>query len=106
MPTKKTASSKPAAPAVSKSVTAALPAVKTTAAPKRSISTKPAIREKKAAESASTVITVHIDVGFGNTLFIRGDGPGLSWEKGIELDCVADNQWTICIQNAVRPIAF
>ena len=30
-------------------------------------------------------IQVSYDVGWGNTLFIRGEGCGLSWDKGIPL---------------------
>jgi hypothetical protein len=40
-----------------------------------------------------TVIEARIDVGFGNNLFVRGEGPGLSWEKGTPLKCVAPSTW-------------
>ncbi len=40
-----------------------------------------------------TKVQANIDVGFGNTLFIRGQGDGLSWEKGIPLLCVAPSTW-------------
>src|SRR5688572_5617630 len=29
-----------------------------------------------------TTITARVDVGFGNALFLRGEGAGLSWNKG------------------------
>lgn len=53
-----------------------------------------------------TTIVAQIDVGFGNTLFVRGDGPGLSWEKGVSLDCVADDKWTISLGETAKPIVF
>ena len=53
-----------------------------------------------------TTIVAQIDVGFGNTLFIRGDGPGLSWEKGVVLDCVADDKWTVSLGETAKPIVF
>lgn len=34
-----------------------------------------------------------IDVGLGNALFIRGEGDGLSWEKGQPLTCVEAAKW-------------
>jgi hypothetical protein len=59
-----------------------------------------------AAPPAATVITAQIDVGFGNTLFIRGDGPGLSWEKGVPLGCTAVDRWTISLLVTTRPVVF
>jgi hypothetical protein len=54
----------------------------------------------------ATVITARIDVGFGNSVFIRGDGPGLSWDKGMPLICASGDQWTISVQSASKPIVF
>ena len=59
-----------------------------------------------APAAAATVITAKVDVGFGNMLYLRGSGPGLSWDKGIPLDCVGDAQWTVSLRGAVRPVAF
>ncbi len=57
-----------------------------------------------AAKLPATVITATIDVGYGNTLYLRGDGPGLSWNKGVALTCTADTVWTLTIAGATRPI--
>jgi hypothetical protein len=40
-----------------------------------------------------TQMTVRFDTGFGNQLFLRGNGPGLSWEKGIELQNISNDIW-------------
>ena len=40
-----------------------------------------------------TVIEAKIDVGFGNNLFVRGQGAGLSWERGTPLTCVGPDTW-------------
>lgn len=40
-----------------------------------------------------TTIEAKIDVGFGNNLFVRGEGPGLSWEHGTPLKCVDPQTW-------------
>src|SRR4030095_613806 len=35
-----------------------------------------------------TILEAKIDVGYGNTLFIRGEGPGLSWAQGTPMTCM------------------
>jgi hypothetical protein len=62
--------------------------------------------KKPAARTTSTKITAQYDVGFGNTLYIRGEGPGLTWDRGLAMDCVADDEWTITISDATVPIVF
>jgi hypothetical protein len=62
--------------------------------------------KKPAIKTTRTIITAQIDVGFGNALYIRGEGPGLSWDKGIVMDCIADDQWIITISDATMPVVF
>ena len=50
-------------------------------------------------------IRAGIDVGFGNGLFIRGDGAGLSWGKGRALDCQGD-AWTLVLSGVEEPFEF
>lgn len=40
-----------------------------------------------------TKITVKFDCGFPNQLTIRGQGAGLSWEKGLPLKNVKKDEW-------------
>ena len=40
-----------------------------------------------------TVVEAKVDVGFGNAVFIRGQGAGLSWEKGQALNCEDGTTW-------------
>lgn len=61
------------------------------------------------AESAVTsdgftrlVATAYI--GIGNKLFIRGEGPGLSWEKGVALQFVSIGKWRWETADATAPI--
>ncbi len=49
--------------------------------------------------TATTRITVKYDAGFGNKLFIRGQGPGLSWNKGIELKNTGGDTWVFETDN-------
>ncbi len=112
---KSTKSTKPAAPQVKSVVpkpVAPKPA-KQTKAPARTKATPKAKKTVKAAPkplpahpvaSRVTTITAKIDIGFGNTLYLRGEGPGLSWHQGTALDCVDDDKWSITLPGALRPV--
>ena len=41
----------------------------------------------------TVTIVANIDVGFGNMLYLRGEGRGLSWNQGIPLTCVDSSTW-------------
>jgi hypothetical protein len=95
-------------PAPATKLTAPAPARKSTVAPKirRSAATSqaaPAILAKPKAAGVS--IKAKIDVGFGNALFIRGSGAGLTWGKGAPLTCVANDAWSIALP-ADSPFGF
>ncbi|MGH8021686.1 MAG: hypothetical protein ACREIA_26070 [Opitutaceae bacterium] len=68
---------------------------------------------KKAVNSASvstsvstTAVVARLDVGFGNQLFIRGEGPGLSWDQGVLMDCMSPDMWTWTSSAVSRPFAY
>ena len=63
---------------------------------------KPAVT----SEPSATFISAKIDIGFGNHLYVRGEGPGLSWDHGIAMDCVGAGLWTINVANAKLPVVF
>lgn len=54
---------------------------------------------KTAIVTAAAPITIEakIDVGFGNKLFVRGQGAGLSWEQGTPLECVDSKTWRLTV---------
>jgi hypothetical protein len=83
-----------------KTVTPPAPATKVSA--KKTAA--PAIK-KTVAKKPPTTITAHADIGFGNTLYLRGDGPGLNWDKGVPLDCLADDKWSLTIDHTA-PFVF
>lgn len=57
---------------------------------------KPAAPARVAPTSATaTTIEAKIDVGFGNQLFARGQGAGLSWDRGTPLACVDSKTWRL-----------
>lgn len=53
-----------------------------------------------------TTIVAKIDVGFGNTLTLRGDSAGLSWDKGIVMGCADSNEWVWSSNTVSTPIEF
>jgi len=64
--------------------------VATSAAPVKT-ATVPA-ETKKPAEKL-TIVEAKIDVGLGNTLYLRGQGGGLSWNTGVPLTCIDSKTW-------------
>ncbi len=112
---KKSASKSPAI-----SISSKAPAKKSPAAPKSVAATKKSAVVKKPAAAkksvfarptkseapASTVITARIDIGFGNALHLRGDGPGLSWHQSAPLTCMADDEWVITLPASTQPVVF
>ena len=103
-----TKSSKSPAPAKKSAIPSSksAPVAKTPAAKIKAAVPPPIVAKPVAPARLVTGITALINVGYGNTLFIRGEGPGLSWDKGIPLDIVADDKWTITLPESVRPVVF
>lgn len=82
--------------------------VKKSAAPagrKKTAAPAPAVKSGSPAP-VLTVITAKIDVGFGNALYLRGEGAGLSWDRGRVLDCVEDDVWSIKLPETSKPVIF
>lgn len=107
---KKAAAKKTVAPAKSKSVVKKT-AVKKTSAPKKATpkSTAPTKKKtaaKKKAPVSKTIITAKIDIDFGNTLYLRGDGPGLSWDVGVPMNSVSADEWSVTLSGATSQIIF
>ena len=96
------------APAPASRITAPTPAPKSSIAPK--IKKSPATAGAPAAlvkpKGSRVSINAKIDIGFGNSLFVRGDGAGLSWEKGAPLSCTSGDTWTIVLSGVEKPFAF
>jgi hypothetical protein len=95
------------------------PATKLTApAPARKSTVEPKIKAP-AAVSAPTpaavvakpkggrvTIVAKVDVGFGNSLFVRGDEPYLHWAKGTALGNIAGDRWEIVLSGVEKPFEF
>jgi hypothetical protein len=99
-PAKKTIA-KPPAPAPASKIAAPAP-IKPPAIPVDPVNPPAAA----SSAAAFTAVTAQIDIGFGNALFIRGEGPGLNWNKGLALKNAGASEWTISLPRATRPIVF
>ena len=51
---------------------------------------------KKCAARACKKITrviAKVNVGWGNSLYLRGSGAELSWDNGVAMQCIGDDEW-------------
>lgn len=104
-PAKSVAKAKTTAPAKAKTLTPARPAAPV-AKPAPVSVVKPAIVKPVASKPVLTTIGARIDIGFGNSLYIRGEGAGLSWDQGLVMDCIEDNFWRITLPESARGHTF
>ena len=112
--TKKTTASKKTATIVKKApakkATVKKTAVKKVVAkkvPAKKVATKKTVVKKAAVKKAlNTNIVAYADVGFGNTLYIRGEGAGLSWEKGVAMKNTSAAEWAFATTKATGTITF
>ncbi len=92
-----------AAPAAKPSAPASKPAAPVAIAAPVSA---PAVVRPAVVPTSITTISAQVDVGFGNTLYIRGSGGGLSWSVGLPMTCAAADLWRISLDAARQDIAF
>jgi hypothetical protein len=52
----------------------------------------------------ATRLLVTAYIGIGNKLFLRGDGPGLSWDEGVPLQFVSIGKWRWETPDATGPV--
>jgi hypothetical protein len=105
--TKKTAASV-AAP-TSPTAKAAKSAAPKKAPVRKAAPAAPAAARKKDSvqrEAPATFISARVDIGFGNHLYLRGEGPGLSWDHGVAMDCTAADCWAATLKGAAAPVVF
>jgi len=66
----------------------------------------PGAGERVMTSDGATRLVVTAYIGIGNRLFIRGEGPGLSWEKGVPLQFVSIGKWRWETNDAAEPVKF
>ncbi len=67
----------------------------------------PPIQRAAPAEAERKIeVAARIDVGLGNTVFIRGQGDGLNWDKGVPLRCQDASTWIWSTAHAKGRLVF
>jgi hypothetical protein len=51
-------------------------------------------------------LVAKVDIGFGNALFVRGSGAGLSWEKGAALQNSGSDSWALTLSGVENSFTF
>jgi hypothetical protein len=64
------------------------------------------VGERVISSDGATRLLVTAYIGIGNRLFIRGDGPGLTWDKGVPLQFVSIGKWRWETSDAAAPVKF
>ncbi len=101
--TKKTTAAAPkAAPTKTPATKAKAPAKKKAAAAPAAGRAKDSVQR----EAPATFISARVDIGFGNHLYVRGEGPGLSWDHGVAMDCIAADGWALTLKGATSSVVF
>ena len=76
-----------------------------TSVARKAVVATPAVKAVK-AKPVVTTISARIDIGFGNALYVRGEGPGLSWDRGTLMKCLSDEEWQLVLGESARPFVF
>ena len=66
----------------------------------------PEFAEPAVSSDGATRLIVTAYIGIGNRLTIRGEGPGLSWEKGLPLSFVSIGKWRWETSDATSTVRF
>lgn len=66
----------------------------------------PELAESAVSADGATRLIVTAYIGIGNRLFIRGEGPGLSWERGVPLSFVSIGKWRWETSEATKAVRF
>ena len=107
--TKKVAAAKkvPVKKAVTKKATNKKAAPKTAKKTTKKATNKTAPAKKVTPKAVQlTRITARVDVGFGNQLYIRGEGGGLDWEQGIIMENISPYEWQFTTHFPSKQIEF
>jgi hypothetical protein len=83
-----------------------LPVTKAVKAPAKKASVPAKKKSAASVEPPATIISAQIDIGFGNHLTVRGEGPGLSWDTGLVMENAGTNLWTVSLTKTTKPVTF
>jgi hypothetical protein len=94
------------APAAAASVPAPELILESPAADEPAQPASPDISEPAISSDGATRLVVTAYIGIGNRIFIRGEGPGLSWEKGVPLNFISIGKWRWESHDATSTVRF
>jgi len=66
----------------------------------------PVVIAPKPDTMVATTIVAQIDIGFGNILYVRGSGGGLSWDQGLPMENATADQWKITLGKTTKPVTY
>jgi len=66
----------------------------------------PVVIAPKPDTMVATTIIAQIDIGFGNILYVRGSGGGLSWDQGHAMENATADRWKITLGKTTKPVTF
>ena len=56
--------------------------------------TQPAVtKEDKTEKNGTTTVVANVMIGIGNKPYLRGEGPGLSWDEGVAMNFIEIGKW-------------
>ncbi len=67
---------------------------------------KTAAKKQDAAAGPVTTVIAKLNVGYGNNLYIRGEGAELKWESGILMENAGSDEWSWTTSSAAGGIIF
>ena len=54
---------------------------------------KPEVTKENKENSGPTTVVANVMIGIGNKPYLRGEGPGLSWEEGVPMNFIEIGKW-------------
>lgn len=69
-------------------------------------SCKAQVPQNESTKRETTSILATIDVGFGHTLFVRGEGAGLNWNRGLPMRNRSRDTWEWKTREATVPFRY
>ena len=63
----------------------------------------PALSRSAAEDPTSLTLIANLNVGIGNTPYVRGEGLGLSWTKGVPMSFMEIGKWEWKVEDADEP---
>jgi hypothetical protein len=59
-----------------------------------------------AISDRTKIIVAKVNVGWGNSVYLRGEGGCLNWDMGVPMICSGDDRWVWCCHEDECPRQF